>query len=151
MKKILFIVLLLAVTGLMPKAGVCKGSASIGGYDVAKIAASTLNFLKEKNVISESGEREFSGLLSDWPADPLAIGPSLTNFYSRLGAVLIEKNIASQKEIDDATATAKQSGGVKIGGLNPVLLAASYLNLLVQKGIITLPTAQSILDSAKTK
>jgi len=123
--------------------------ASIGGYDVAKIAASTLNVLKEKSVIAEPVEKEFADLLSDWPADPLALGPSFADFYSRLGAVLIEKNIASQKDVDNAATAAAQSGGIKIGGVNPVVLAASYLNILVQKGIITLPAAQSILDSSK--
>lgn len=149
MKKVFFIVLLVVIIGLTSKAGICDDTALIGGYDVAKIAVSTLNVLKEKNVISESGKKEFAGLFSDWPTDPLSLGPSFTDFYSRLGAVLIEKNIVTRKDVDNATTTAQQSGGVKIGGYNPVVLAAFYLNILVQKGIISLTTAQSILDKSR--
>lgn len=150
MRKIVFIIWLVAIAGLIPKVGICQSSASIGGYDVAKIVSSTLNVLKEKNVISEFEQKEFAPSIVKQSADPLTFGPEFVDFYSDLGALLVEKKIVTQKEIDTAKASAAQTGGVKIGGLNPVVLAASYLNILVQKGIVTLPTAQSILDTSKT-
>ena len=135
--------------GMFASKGVC-GGVVIGGYDVVKIAKETVNILKEKNVVPVSSAPELDSRLALQSSDPLVSGTSIVEFYSNLGKLLVEKNMASQKEIDTAKTAAAKSGGVKIGGINPVVLAASYLDLLVQKGIITLPTAQSILDSAKS-
>ena len=123
----------------------------IGGYDVVKIAKETVSILKEKKLVPESSITSLGALLDVRSSDPLISGTSIVGFYSDLGKLLVEKNIASQKEIDAAKTAAAKSGGVKIGGVNPVVLAASYLDILVRKNLLTLQSAQSVLDSAKSK
>jgi len=120
-----------------------------GGYDLEKIAAATAERLIDAGVVKPSDKLEVAAARPSALQDPLVRGADIVAFYDRLGALLVERKIASQQEIDVARKAASESGGVKIGGLNPVVLAASYLDLLVQKGVCTLPEAQSILDAAR--
>jgi len=129
--------------------GLCSDGAVIGGYDVQKIAQTTLKVLHEKKVLPDKQFSEFEKLLPAKQSDPLASGSSMIDLYAQLGAYLVEKAIASEEDIAAAKTASAESGGIKIGGYNPVILSASFLNILVTKNIISLSEAQSILDSSK--
>ena len=127
----------------------CAEGVVAGGYDVARIAGATLNVLKEKKILSESSFNNLEKLLTPDSKNPLASSSSIIDLYDKIGTYLVEKGIASQEDITAAKTAAAQSGGIKIGGYNPVILSASFLNILVKKNIISLSEAQSILDGAK--
>jgi len=129
--------------------GLCSDGAVIGGYDVQKIAQTTLKVLHEKKVLPDKQFSEFERLLPAKQSDPLASGTSIIDLYDKLGAFLVEKAIASEEDITAAKKTAAESGGLKIGGYNPVVLSASFLNILVKGNIISLSDAQAVLDSSK--
>jgi hypothetical protein len=121
----------------------------VGGYDLEKLATSTAQQLANAGVVKPSDKFEIAAVKPSAANDPLVRGADIVAFYDRLGVLLVKKKIASQQEIDAVKKSVSESGGMKTGGLNPVVLAASYLDLLARKGIITLHEAQSILDSAK--
>jgi len=120
-----------------------------GGYNVQKIAEETLKILQEKKVLSDKSLGEFEKLLPAEQIDPLASSSSIIDLYDRLGAYLVERGIASEEDVTAAKIASAESGGIKIGGYNPVVLSASFLNILVKKDIISISKAQFILDSSK--
>lgn len=124
----------------------------IGGYDVAQIASSTIGALEKKQVIGSADTQGLAALIDlGKNADPLVAAQSIVMFYDKLGSLLVEKKILTAAEVESARAGAAQSGGVKAGGLNPVVLAASFLDAMSKKGIITVQFAQTILDDARTR
>lgn len=141
-----FLILLIAST--------VSGASSvrIGGYDVAQIASSTISVLEKKQVIGSADTQGLAALIDlGKNADPLVAAQSIVMFYDKLALLLVEKKILTAAEIESARAEAAQSGGVKAGGLNPVVLAASFLDAMSKKGIITVQFAQTILDDARTR
>jgi len=128
--------------------GICS-EGTIGGYNVSALATKTAALLQSKGVVDGKKAGELDKLIARQPEDPLAAGPGIIEFYKRLGNILISKNIAKRADIDKLKQEATQSGGVKIGGMNPVVLAASYLNFLADRGVITLKEAQNVLDTTR--
>ena len=125
-------------------------SVRIGGYDVEKIVASTLDLLNTKSMVSlEDIKKLQEDVNLQNSTDPLIAGSSLVDFYNKLDELLVKKNIISIEDVNSIKEKSSRSGGVKIGGLNPVVLAALHLDLLVKKNITDIKTAQSILDEAK--
>lgn len=121
----------------------------VGGYDLDKIAAATVEGISKAGLIDRKEAALLALPVESSSKDPLVRGADVIRFYERIGTVLIEKQLATQQDIETTKKMAAESGGLKIGGLNPVVLAASYLDLLTRNGVITLSEAQSILDSAK--
>lgn len=128
-----------------------RATTIVGGYDLEKIEASTVESLTKSGIVTAADEIDVSSVVTTVSKDPLVRGTDIIAFYDRLGAILVKKKILSQQEITVAQNVASKSGGMKIGGLNPVVLAASYLDLLVKKQIISLSEAQNILDTSKVK
>ena len=129
--------------------GMCAGRTVIGGYDTAMIAQSTLDILQEKGFVGDRDTKGLRALLEAEQVDPLLSNSTIIDFYDCAGRVLTERGLATSAEIAAVRDRAAKSGGVKIGGVNPVVLAASFLDLLVQKGIVSAPRAQTLLDAAK--
>lgn len=123
----------------------------IGGYDMNQVADATVDLIAARGLTTQAEATELRQSLAVGKpsSDPLVSGVSIIALYDRIGAILVTKNIATAQEIDAVKKTAAASGGVVIGGVNPVVLAASYLNLFAQKGIITLHQAQLLLDSSR--
>lgn len=119
--------------------------ATIGGYDTAKIANETVAILEAKGVVNK-GEIIFEPKESP---DALVVAPEFVRFYEDLGSLLIRKKIIEAEDVIKIEDLAAKSGGLKAGGLNPIVLAAGYLNILSQKGIIEISAAQKILDNAR--
>lgn len=147
-KKILIaLTVAFALSLLIPK-GFCRDAGSAGGYNVTRIAVATLDILKEKGILPESSFKEFSKLLPAKQTDLLSSGSSVIDLYDRLGTFILEKGISSQDDISAAKRLAAEGGGLKIGGYNPVVLFASFLDILVQKDVVSLSEAQHILDES---
>ncbi|MFA5811265.1 MAG: hypothetical protein WC956_02915 [bacterium] len=146
MKRILAIIIVLLM-GLA--SGYVRAQTVVGGYDLEKIAAATVERLTKADVVTPADKLDVSNVRASASSDPLVHGSEVIQFYARLGRILVERKAATPAEIDAVNKAAAKSGGVKIGGLNPAVLAASYLDLLVRKGMLTLQQAQAILDSAK--
>ena len=125
-------------------------SGTIGGYDVTKLSASTLEIVKEKGIVTDKKASDLEKLITTQPADLLSEGTSIIDFYNKLGEIFISKGIATKADIEKSTEAATQSGGVKIGGMNLVVLGASYLNLLIDKDLLTQDGAQQVLDHARS-
>lgn len=127
-------------------------SPRIGGYDVSRIATSTLGVLKAKGVLNSADTAGLAvSLNSAKGSDPLVASQSIVEFYGKLGAILIEKKTLMAEDVESAKIQARESGGIKAGGLNPVVLAASFLDALIQKEIVSVDAAQTILDGAKER
>lgn len=124
----------------------------IGGYDVARIAVATMDALKTKGVLGDADIVALSCLLGPGSAtDPLVAAQSIVEFYGKLGAVLVVKKTLTTVDVESAKIPARESGGMKASGLNPVVLAASFLDALGKKGIVSIDAAQAILDGARVK
>lgn len=139
---------------ILLSASIASGASSvrIGGYDVAQIASSTISVLEKKQVIEDAEAANLATLLDlERTSDPLVAAQSIVMFYDKLALLLVEKKILAAAEVESARAGAAQSGGVKAGGLNPVVLAASFLDAMSKKGVITVQFAQTILDDARTR
>lgn len=149
MKNILSILTILYLVCAFEPWGFCGSGLNVGGYDVAAIAASTAGALQKKKELADVPAAELTAPAGTEPSDALASGSAIVDFYDRLGNLLIKRGLVTAGEIENAKQAAVKSGGLKIAGYNPVILAASFLNLLVEKGMISLPEAQSILDSSK--
>lgn len=122
----------------------------IGGYDVFAGANMTLDALDSKKVVSEKEYAGFKKLLVCGAEDEMTMGPALGAFYDGVGAFLIERRVITKQEFDFVKNMAAISGGVKIGGYNPVVLLASFLDLLVKSHVLSQEAAQSILDGSKS-
>lgn len=141
-----FALLILLGIGAVP----CAADTRIGGYDVSRIATSTLDVLKAKGILNDAGAAKLEVFLdSENASDPLIASQSIVEFYGKLGAILIEKKTLTAEDVESAKIQARESGGMKAGGLNPVVLAASFLDALGKKGVVTVGDAQAILDNAK--
>lgn len=139
---------------ILLSAGAASGASAvlIGGYDVARIASSTVDVLEKKQLIGREDAAGLSALLDSGSAsDPLVAAQTIAMFYDKLGAFLVGKDILAAADIESAKNQASQSGGVKAGGLNPVVLAASYLDAMSKRGVVSVSGAQTILDVAKIK
>jgi len=151
MKKILALTIMTFLIVLAQGAQAGQGVV-VGGYDVAKLAYDTISVLESGGVISKAEAGELSGALpKDQPQDTLMASPAVTGVFDRIGTVLMVKGVALASDIESFDKAASESGGLKIAGRNPVVLAASYLDLLARKGVISLQQAQAVLDSSKVK
>lgn len=123
----------------------------IGGYEMNQVADATVELIAARGLTTQAEATELRQSLTvrKPSSDPLVSGAPIVALYDRIGAILVAKNITTAQEIDAVKKTAAASGGVVIGGVNPVVLAASYLNLFAQKGIITIHQAQLLLDSSR--
>lgn len=141
----LFVCLCIAVVSF-------AADARIGGYDVRRIAISTMNALEAKKMIGDADVSALSALLdSGKVSDSLAAAQPVVKFYEKLGSLLVEKKVLVAADVESAKAVSAASGGVKAEGLNPIVLAASFLDAMSKKGIISIGEAQAILDSAKSR
>ena len=108
-----------------------------------------LDVLNDKKALQPDVLLKLQGELPPKADDPLTYGHGLILFYKDLGDVLQENGFITEGDLMGSLELAKESGGLKIAGINPIVLGAAYLNALATGGTITLPEAQSILDSAK--
>ena len=150
MKRLAFIIIVFCMVIIQSRVAFCCGPAVLGGYDVSKIAMATLDNLKGEKALTDEQYSDLSKMLVAEPADPLAWSTSYIDLYERLGALLVERGVATKENVESIYAAAREGGGAKIAGINPVVLAAGFLDLIARKGILSLPQAQSILDSAKS-
>lgn len=142
----LFILLLL--TPLHSQAAV----AIYGGYDLKQITTGITKTLVEKGAISESDGHKLSTQVElETSIDPLIAGSTIIQFYTSLGSLLVNAKVINETDVTKVVESAKTGGGIKISGINPVVLSAAYLNLLSGKGLITVDAAQNMLDTAKGK
>lgn len=122
----------------------------IGGYDVAMVASATVELLAEKRVITAAEAKGMDAAIASLPSsDPLLSAAPAVDLYEGIFQRLADRGIASPAEIAAMKKAAAESGGVKANGMNPLLLAASCLDLLSKKSLIPLPEAQKILDTAR--
>ena len=144
---------LFLLMGSMPMLSLAQDARGlqVGGYDVTKIAVATIDLLQEKGIATIDEAKAFRVSLSaaQPPDDPLVADPHIIDWYRRLGTLFVEKGVATSEEIARLHARAQQSGGLRVAGQNPLVLATSFLDLLVTKKLVTLQQAQSILDTAK--
>ncbi len=131
--------------------GVAKG-AVIGGYDVAAIARETVAVLADRAAITGDEAVELEANAAALPSNDalLAAGP-LLDIYEKIFALLVTRGVLSAGEAAEAKALAARSGGVKAGGMNPLVLAAACLDILAGKGLLSRGEAQQLLDKAKIK
>ena len=138
--------ILILFTLIIFKATIASASpVLIGGYDIAKIANETITILETKGVLNK-GEIILEPKEN---TDALVVAPEFIKFYKNLGNTLIQKKILKEEDVKKVETFATESGGLKSGNQNPVVLAAGYLDILSQKGIVDIPTAQKILNNAR--
>lgn len=148
MKK-LFLIIALAVNAIVFSSH--AHGITVGGYDVAKIAVATVDVMNAKKIITDAEAKDDRGrIASIRSGDPLVAAAPIVDLYEKLFARLVDKGVASKDDIAAIRKTAAAGGGLKIGGLNPVVLAASCLDILAKKGLLTPSEAQAILDSSTT-
>lgn len=145
----LFAALLIAVSA--PHAAFASGaSVKIGGYDMMRLADATLSGLVAKGLLDgKEAEEVIAAAGRPDTNDPLVAAASFVAMYRRLGDLLVQKEIVERSDILRAEEVAHASGGIKAGGANPVVLAASFLDILVKKGLFSLVDAQKILDDSR--
>ena len=124
----------------------------VGGYDVAAIARETVALLADRGVISADEAGAFSSAASALPSgDPLVAAGPVVDLYEKLLERLVAHGVFSAGDVERARAAASSSGGVKAGGVNPLVLAAACLDILAEKGLLSRGEAQKMLDKAKLK
>lgn len=149
MKKLLPTIIIALFVAMASSAWAGQGVV-VGGYDVEKLAADTISALESGGVITKAEAGELCvALPTDQPQDTLMASPAVIGVFDRIGTVLMVKDVALASDVESFNKAAAESGGLKIAGRNPVVLAASYLDLLARKGVISLQKAQFILDTAK--
>ena len=117
-------------------------SAQMEGYCLSKIAEETVKTLSQKIEITIPQEQKGNDLIA---------GNDYLDFYNALWDKLIASGHATVGGKEKAFETAARAGGIKIGGINLVVLAAQTLEQLSNKKIISMDKAQEILDNAKIK
>ena len=117
-----------------------------------QLATGTVRLLQSAGL----AEIKEAAALTEWVShmdqqNLLSSDAAIVDFYKELGILLLAKNKATQEELDGIVRQARESGGLKIAGLNPIILGAGYLNLLVLKDVVSIDQAQKILDQAVVK
>ena len=148
MKRLLLLIVLAPV--LLASASVDAHGVVVGGYDVAQLASETIDILGEKRLFDAAEAKALEGAVAALPSgDPLLAAGPLVGLYGKLFTGLVARGVVTAQEVAAAKASATASGGVKAAGMNPLVLAASCLDLLARKGLLAAEDAQQLLDGAK--
>src|SRR3989338_6939351 len=122
----LLVVLAITIVSMQSRADDC--SVSMEGYCLSKIAEETVKTLSQKIEITIPQEQKGNDLIA---------GNDYLDFYNALWDKLIASGHATVGGKEKAFETAARAGGIKIGGINLVVLAAQTLEQLSNKKIIS--------------
>ena len=122
-----------------------NAQVTFGGYNPLKLHDGTVKLLIANNLMS--GE-ETKGE-SEKTSGVYVTGVNTLQAFEKLSNILIKNKVITKIDVEFISEKAKQSGGVKIGGYNVIVLYAGLLNQLVVDGKVEQTKAQAVLDSAK--
>lgn len=129
-----------------------QGAVVVGGYDLSRVTAQTLAALVARDLMTREEAASLEAKIAKTAgADPLVAAVPVVEAYAAMADRLVGKGAITRAEADGARKAAAAAPGLKAGGLNPVVLAASWLDLIAKKGIISLEQAQQTLDAARLR
>lgn len=124
----------------------------VGGYDLSRVSSQTFAALAVKDLMTREEAASFEAKIAQTAgADPLVAAVPVVEAYAAISERLVEKGVVTQAEAADARSMAAASAGLKAGGVNPVVYAASLLDLIAKKGVISSRQAQQMLDASRLR
>lgn len=149
MKK--FTIIMFAILFLVINCSQAFSQVYFGGYNINLLHEGTVELLKNKQIIDANDIKEINSALKgeNSKTGVYAMGVPVLQAFEKLANVLLKKYPILKSGIDAGMRKASDSGGVKIGGYNIVVLYAGLLDALVNSNMISLAEAQAVLDRAK--